>query len=67
MLIDCRKEPIQYLLAFSKGYEGDPRNSNALALFCEEKPKGTVIRRQLSRVYPEPRDFIFRHPVRINE
>ena len=38
MLIDCRKEPIQYLLAFSKGYEGDPRNSNALALFCEEKP-----------------------------
>lgn len=43
--------------AFSKGYKKNPRNSMHLALFCEEKPKGKVIRRELTRVYLEPRDF----------
>lgn len=47
--------------AFSKGYKKkkkkNPRNSMHLALFCEEKPKGKVIRRELTRVYLEARDF----------
>lgn len=48
---------IIFTLHFQKDTKKNPRNSMHLALFCEEKPKGKVIRRELTRVYLEPRDF----------